>query len=124
MYAVIRTGGKQYRVNEGDEILVEKLVAKEGEVVRFDDVVAVRDDSGVKTGDEARAFYVEAEVLGFEKGEKIIVFKYRPKKRYRRKTGHRQNYTRIKILKIASLEEGRKKRSAKEKKEELKEEGS
>lgn len=119
MYAVIRTGGKQYRVSEGDEILVEKLDAKEGEVIKFEDVVAVRDDSGVKTGSEAKAFYVEAEVVRIEKGEKIIVFKYRPKKRYRRKTGHRQIYTRVKILKIASLDKEEKKSSKKENSKEL-----
>lgn len=100
MYAVIKTGGKQYRVREGDEILVEKLSADAGQKVRIEDVLMVKDDSGVYLGKDLKGAYVEAEVLGIEKGEKIIVFKYRAKKRYRRKTGHRQNYTRIKILKI------------------------
>lgn len=100
MYAVIKTGGKQYRVREGDEILVEKLDADAGQTIKIEDVLLVKDDAGVHLGKDLKGSYVEAEVIGNEKGEKIIVFKYRPKKRYRRKTGHRQNYTRIRILKI------------------------
>jgi len=100
MYAIIKTGGKQYRVSEGDEILVEKLNEDIGKTVKIENVLLIKDDSGVHLGDELKNAYVEAEVLGLEKGEKIIVFKYRAKKRYRRKTGHRQQYTRLKITKI------------------------
>jgi len=114
MYAVIVTGGKQYRVREGDEILVEKLNEEAGKTIKIENVLLIKDDKGIHLGDELKNAYVEAQVLGLEKGEKIIVFKYRPKKRYRRKTGHRQQYTRLKITKIVS---GRAHKGAKKAKE-------
>lgn len=114
MYAIIKTGGKQYRVSEGDEILVEKLNEETGKTIKIENVLLVKDDDGIHLGDELKNAYVEAQVLGLEKGEKIIVFKYRPKKRYRRKTGHRQQYTRLKITKIVS---GRSHKAAKKAKE-------
>jgi large subunit ribosomal protein L21 len=97
MYAVVECGGRQYRVAAGDEILVEKLDKGAGEKVELP-VLMVSDDAGVTVGKP----YVEgrkitAEVKGNEKGEKLVVFWYTPKKRYRKKNGHRQTYTRLKI---------------------------
>lgn len=85
MYAVIRTGGKQYKVQEGDVIRVEKLDVEEGSTVQFDEVLAVRDDNGLKVGNPlVDGAVVEGDVLGHGKGKKIIVFKYKPKKNYRK----------------------------------------
>ncbi|KYD11236.1 MAG: 50S ribosomal protein L21 [Caldibacillus debilis] len=100
MYAIIETGGKQYKVEEGREIVVEKLDAGEGETVTFDKVLLVKGDS-LKVGNP----YVEgAKVTGkvekHGRAKKIIVFKYKPKKNYRKKQGHRQPFTRIRIEKI------------------------
>lgn len=99
--AIIKTGGKQYRVQEGDEIKVEKLDYKEGEIVKFDRVLLVDEDDDTQIG---RPFVedatVKGEVLEQGKGEKIIVFKYRPKERYKKKKGHRQPYTKVKIEEI------------------------
>lgn len=114
MYAIIKTGGKQYRVSEGDEILVEKLNEETGKTIKIENVLLVKDDDGIHLGDELKNAYVEAQVLGLEKGEKIIVFKYRPKKRYRRKTGHRQQYTRLKITKIVFARSHKAAKKAKE----------
>ncbi len=104
MYAIFETGGKQYKVKEGDVIDVEKLSAQEeGADVLFDKVLIVRGDSEneLKIG----APYVEgAKVKGkveeHGKGDKVVIFKYKPKKNYRRKKGHRQPYSRVKIDKI------------------------
>ena len=98
MYAIIATGGKQYKVAEGDEIRVEKLGKDEGEKVVFDQVLAVSTDDGFKVG----APYVEgakvtAKVLDTIKGKKITVFTYKPKKSSKRKMGHRQKYTKVQI---------------------------
>ncbi len=102
MYAVIETGGKQYRVSPGDRLLVEKLPGEAGEKVVFDRVLLVVDDGQVHIG---RPFVegarVEGTIVQQTRGPKIIVFKYRPKKRYRRKQGHRQYYTEIQIDRIA-----------------------
>lgn len=108
MYAVIKTGGKQYRVKEGDELLIEKIEGNAGQKVKIEEVLMVKDENGVHLGKELEGAYVEAEILGMEKGEKIIVFKYRAKKRYRRKTGHRQQYTKIRIEKIHFSGKGKK----------------
>lgn len=111
MYAVVRTGGKQYKVTEGDQILVEKIEGNPGDVVSLNDVLMIRTDDGVVVGEEvSRKANIQAEIIGHEKGDKIIVFKYRPKKRYRRKTGHRQLYTRLKILSINYGEKQEKKK--------------
>lgn len=101
MYAVIRVGGKQYKVSEGEEILIEKIADQEEGKLKFEDVLIVKDDNGIHLGEELARAYVEAEIVDIDKGPKVIVFKYRPKKRYRRKTGHRQKYLRVKITKIA-----------------------
>lgn len=102
MYAVIKTGGKQYRVYEGEILNVEKLDAQEGTTVEFDEVLAISDDNGLKVGTPVlEGAKVEAQVLKHGKDKKIIVFKYKPKKNYRRKQGHRQPYTQIRITKIS-----------------------
>lgn len=101
MYAVIATGGKQYRVSEGDEIFIEKLVGEAGDAVKFDQVLAVSDDNGLKAGTPiVEGASVEAEIVKQGKQKKIIIFKMKSKKGYRRRKGHRQPYTRVKINKI------------------------
>lgn len=100
MYAVIETGGKQYRVQEGDVVFVEKLTASEGEQYTFDKVLAVSKDDELLTGNPVDGASVSAKVLSQGKDKKIIVFKYKPKKGYRRKQGHRQPHTKIQIEKI------------------------
>lgn len=101
MYAVIETGGKQYIVAEGDAIYVEKLAAPVGEQVVLDRVLLVNKDGNVVVGTPVVAnAKVTAKVEEHGKGEKIIVFKYKPKKNYRRKTGHRQPFTKLLIEKI------------------------
>jgi len=101
MYAIIETGGKQYKVQEGDVIFVEKLAAEDGAQVTFDKVLAVSNEGKVNFGSPLVAgATVEAKVLGQGKSKKIIVFKYKPKKGYKRKQGHRQPYTKVQIEKI------------------------
>ncbi|WP_166238825.1 50S ribosomal protein L21 [Paenibacillus turpanensis] len=101
MYAIIETGGKQYKVQEGDVLFIEKLFAGEGETVTFDQVIAVSKDSGLVAGSPLVAgASVTAKVEKHGRGEKIIVFKYKAKKNYRRKQGHRQPYTKVVIEKI------------------------
>ena len=102
MYAIISSGGKQYRVQEGDELNLEKLEAAEGDVVEVKEVLALSDEAGnfqVGTPYVSGA-KVLLKVLEHGRGEKILVFKYKPKKRYRRKYGHRQPYTRVRVEKI------------------------
>ncbi len=103
MYAVVETGGRQYKVSRGQVIDVEKLEAAPGETIELGKVLLVQDDDNVSIGqpivDGAK---VTAKVLGEEKGDKLIVFKYKNKTRYRRKTGHRQTYTRLEIEDIVS----------------------
>jgi large subunit ribosomal protein L21 len=101
MYAIIETGGKQYKVAEGDVIYVEKLNASEGEEVTFDKVLAVAKDGGLVVGAPlVSGASVSGKVEKHGKEAKIIVFKYKPKKNYRRKQGHRQPYTKVTIGKI------------------------
>jgi large subunit ribosomal protein L21 len=101
MYAIIETGGKQYKVQEGDVLYIEKLNAGEGEAVTFDRVLAVSKESGLVLGAPVvSGATVSAKVDKHGKGEKIIVFKYKAKKNYRRKQGHRQPYTKVVIDKI------------------------
>lgn len=101
MYAVIKTGGKQYQVKEGDILKVEKLDVEAGTVFDFEEVLLVSNEGDVKVGkpfvDGAK---VSAEILEHGKNRKITVFKYKPKKGYARKQGHRQPYTRVRINSI------------------------
>jgi large subunit ribosomal protein L21 len=101
MYAVIETGGKQYRVSEGDAISVEKLQYQVGDEVEFDRVLLVSGEKGLTIGQPiVEGAKVVARVESEGRGDKILVWKYRPKQRYRRRQGHRQAYTRIRIEKI------------------------
>ena len=100
MYAIIATGGKQYRVSEGDVIYIEKIDAAVDSTVSFD-VLLVGNEGDVKVGTPVvECVKVEGKVVGQIRGEKIIVFKYKSKKNYRRKQGHRQPYTKVEITKI------------------------
>ena len=96
MYAIIATGGKQYKVSEGDVIKVEKLGVEEGEKVTFDQVLAVSDDK-LLVGEDVANSSVEATVVKNGRGKKIIVYKYKRKTGYHKKQGHRQAYTEVKI---------------------------
>lgn len=101
MYAIIATGGKQYKVAEGDVIRVEKLGAEAGEKVTFDKVLMVSTDGDIKVGDPyLKGATVSAEVAKEGRGKKVVIFKYKPKKGYSKKQGHRQSYTEVKIEKI------------------------
>jgi large subunit ribosomal protein L21 len=101
MYAIIATGGKQYQVNEGDVIYVEKLTAEVDATVELGNVLAVGKEDGLVVGKPVvEGANVVAKVLGQGKAKKIIVFKYKRKKDYRRKQGHRQPYTKLQIEKI------------------------
>ena len=101
MYAVIETGGKQYRVSEGDAISVEKFPYQVGDEVEFDRVLLVSGEKGVTIGQPVvKGAKVVAKVESEGRGPKILVWKYRPKQRYRRRQGHRQAYTCLRIEKI------------------------
>ncbi|MBR5468097.1 MAG: 50S ribosomal protein L21 [Firmicutes bacterium] len=102
MYAIIETGGKQYKVSEGDIITVEKLGVEAGSEYTFDKVIVLADDADVKVG----APYVEgasvaASVIGDGKAKKVIVYKYKAKKGFHKKNGHRQPFTKVQINKIS-----------------------
>ncbi|MBQ5926683.1 MAG: 50S ribosomal protein L21 [Clostridia bacterium] len=99
MYAIIENGNKQYKVAEGQEVRVEKLAAAEGETVSFNTLM-VSDENGIKTGAEVANVKVTATVVKQDKAKKIIVFKYKSKKNERKKQGHRQPFTTVKIEKI------------------------
>ena len=99
MYAIIATGGKQYKVSEGDVLKVEKLDAQPGDTVTFDQVVAVS-DNGLKVAGDVASANVTASVVAQGRGRKVIVYKYKRKTGYHKKNGHRQAYTQVKIDKI------------------------
>lgn len=100
MYAVIQTGGKQYRVSQGDVIHIEKLDVQEDNTVNFD-VLMLSTDEGVSIGTPVlTSAKVEGKVLKQGRGEKVIIYKYKSKKGYRRKKGHRQPFTRVEITSI------------------------
>jgi large subunit ribosomal protein L21 len=100
MYAVIKTGGKQYRVAEGQRLCVEKLPGQAGDKVTLDQVLFVGGDSPKIGQPLVAGASVAAEIVGQTRGKKIVIFKFRRRKNYRRKTGHRQPYTELKITGI------------------------
>jgi len=100
MYAVIKTGGKQYRVSQGDRIRVEKLDGEVGTSLEFDDVLMIGGDKVVVGTPNVEGAKVTAEITGQDKAKKVIVFKMKRRKGYRRKQGHRQPYTDLKITGI------------------------
>ena len=101
MYAVIETGGKQYRVQEGDTVFVEKINTEEGDKIDFSKVLLVAKEEDLVVGKPyVEGAKVEATVLEQGKAKKVLVFKYKSKKNYRKKQGHRQPYTKVKIEKI------------------------
>ena len=101
MYAIIEACGKQYKVAEGDVVFFEKLDAEEGKKVTFDKVILVSDDKKVQVGNPyVKGIKVEGKVVSHGKGKKILVFKYKAKKNYRRTQGHRQPYTKVEITNI------------------------
>ncbi len=101
MYAIIKTGGKQYRVSEGDELFVEKLEVEDGTELVFNEVLAVGEGESMVWGRPlVEGASVGAELIKHGKGKKIEVFKYKAKKGYRRRYGHRQPYTKVKITAI------------------------
>ena len=99
MYAIIETGGKQYKVSEGDVIKIEKLDAETGNTVTFDQVIAVSDDT-LKVGSDVANATVSATVMEQGRYRKVIVYKYKRKSGYHKKNGHRQYFTQVKIDKI------------------------
>jgi len=106
MYAIIESCGKQYKVSEGDTVFFEKLDAEEGKKVTFDKIILVSDDKIIEVGNPyVKGAKVEGKVISHGKGKKIIVFKMKPKKNYRRKQGHRQPYTKVEIIKVVLKEE-------------------
>lgn len=101
MYAVIETGGKQYRVAPGETVEVETLPGEVGAAVEFDKVLAIVDGDAVKVGPEVRGAVVKGTIQAHGRGEKTIVFKFKRKKQYKRTIGHRQNFTRVAVSEIA-----------------------
>jgi large subunit ribosomal protein L21 len=99
-YAVIRTGGKQYRVAEGDTVRIDLLAKKAGDKVTFDDVLFVGGAEPTIGKGKVAGASVEGEVIGEVKGDKLVVFKFRRRKRSKKRNGHRQHYTAVKILKV------------------------
>ena len=115
MYAIIESCGKQYKVAEGDVVFFEKLDTEEGKKITFDKVILVSNDGKVEIGSPyVKGAKVEGKVVAHGKGKKIIVFKYKAKKNYRRKQGHRQPYTKVEITAVKTS--SAKKATAKEEK--------
>ena len=106
MYAIIESCGRQYKVSEGDVVFFEKLDVEEGKKITFDHVVLVSDDKKVEVGSPyVKGVKVEGKVVAHGKHKKILVYKYKAKKNYRRTQGHRQPYTKIEITKIKTATE-------------------
>ena len=106
MFAIVKTGGKQYKVAQGDVLFVEKLEANEGDVVTLDQVLAVAGENGLTVGAPVvEGATVTAKVVAQGKAKKVIVYKYKAKKDYRRKQGHRQPYTKVDITGLVKAED-------------------
>ena len=101
MYAVLVTGGKQYRVMKGETLRVEKLEVEEGNEIKFDNVLMLGDGEGVKLGDALKGAVVSAKVIGHGRADKVRIVKFRRRKHHRKQMGHRQHYTEIEITGIA-----------------------
>jgi len=101
-YAIVKTGGKQYRVEEGQELLVERLRAGEGDKVLLDPLM-LRDGDKLVDGEDLAKVKVEATVVGHERGPKVRVLKFKPKRGYKRRTGHRQELTRLEVTSVKLL---------------------
>lgn len=119
MYAIVEISGKQYKVQEGDIVFVDRLEnVEEGKEVTFDKVLFISDGKKVTVGtDTVKGAKVKATVVGHGKAKKIIVFKYKAKKNYRRTQGHRQPYTKIQIEKITTTTRAKKTEATEEKTE-------
>ena len=105
IYAIVQTGGKQYRVQPGDTIRVESLPSADGATVELNEVLMVSKDGDVNLGTPTvEGAKVIAEVMGSGRGKKVVVFKYKAKTRYRRKNGHRQSYTELRVTDISIRE--------------------
>jgi large subunit ribosomal protein L21 len=102
MYAVLETGGKQYRVAVGDTIRVETLPGEVGAAVELNEVKAVVDDGAISVASQAASARIKATITGHGRGDKVIVFKFKRKKQYKKTIGHRQNYTAITIDEIVA----------------------
>lgn len=100
MYAVIETGGKQYRVEPGQLIEVETLPGEVGAAVEFDRVLAVSNGDSISTGEAAKSARVKGTIAAHGRGDKVLVFKFKRKKQYKRTIGHRQNFTQVKVEEI------------------------
>ena len=106
MYAIIESCGRQYKVAQGDVVFFEKLDAEEGKKVTFDNVVLVSDGEKIEVGSPyVKGVKIEGKVVSHGKGKKILVYKYKAKKNYRRTQGHRQPYTKVEITKIKTAAE-------------------
>ena len=101
MYAVLVTGGKQYRVMQGEKLRVEKLEVEEGSEIKFDNILLLGDSDGIKLGDALKGAIVGAKVVGHGRADKIRIVKFRRRKHHRKQMGHRQHYTEIEITGIA-----------------------
>ena len=101
MYAVIKTGGKQYRVQEGDLLRIEKLEAEVGKTVTFDEVLMLGEGADIKAGADTAKATVSAVVIDAGRGQKVVIFKKRRRKNYRLTKGHRQDYTQVRITEVA-----------------------
>ncbi|MDQ6836621.1 MAG: 50S ribosomal protein L21 [Actinomycetota bacterium] len=99
MYAIVKTGGKQYRVSEGQSLLVERLAAADGDTVALTPLLLV-DGADVIDGDDLSKVTVSARIVGHERGPKLRIVKFKPKRGYKRRTGHRQELTRIEVTKL------------------------
>ncbi len=112
MFAIIRQGGKQYKVAKGDEVAVDRISGDVGSKIELGDVLMVRAEGKTLTGESARAAKVKATILEHFKGDKVLVFKYKPKKNYHRTHGHRQHMTKVRVDDISLPKKGRGKAAA------------